>query len=81
VVFEYDDKIQELYAGNTTGQQYYPLKSARLHYFGGTSGHWGGMCTPLDPIDFMKRDWIPLQRMANQQTDTGSILYQGSKKG
>ena len=57
--FEYDDKVQELYAGKTTGQQYYPLKSARLHYFGGTSGHWGGMCTPLDPIDFLKRDWIP----------------------
>ncbi len=57
--FEYDDKVQDLYAGKTTGQQYYPLKSARLHYFGGTSGHWGGMCTPLDPIDFTKRDWIP----------------------
>ena len=57
--FEYEDKIQELYAGKTTGQPYYPLKSARLHYFGGTSGHWGGMCTPLDPIDFEQRDWVP----------------------
>lgn len=57
--FEYDDKVQELYAGKTTGQKYFPLKSARLHYFGGTTGHWAGMCTPFDPIDFQKRDWVP----------------------
>ena len=57
--FEYDEKVQELYAGKTTGQKYYPLKSARLHYFGGTTGHWAGMCSPLDPIDFKTRDWVP----------------------
>ena len=57
--FEYDDKVQELYAGKTTGQKYFPLKSARLHYFGGTTGHWAGMCSPFDPIDFKKRDWVP----------------------
>ena len=57
--FEYDDRVQDLYNGKTTGQPYYPLKSARLHYFGGTTGHWAGMCTTLDPIDFMKRDWVP----------------------
>src|SRR4029077_4031887 len=54
--FEYDDRIQELYRGRGTGQRYYPLKSARLHYFGGTSGHWGGLCSPFDPIAFQKRD-------------------------
>ncbi len=57
--FEYDDKIQELYNGKTTGQKYYPLKSARLHYFGGTTGHWAGMCAPFDEVDFKKRDWVP----------------------
>lgn len=57
--FEYDEKVQELYAGKTTGQKYFPLKSARLHYFGGTTGHWAGMCSPLDPVDFKKRDWVP----------------------
>ncbi len=57
--FEYDDQVQDLYAGETTGQKYYPLKSTRLHYFGGTTGHWGGMCAPYDPIDFVKRDWVP----------------------
>lgn len=57
--FEYDDKVQELYNGKTTGQKYYPLKSARLHYFGGTTGHWAGMCSPFDEIDFKKRNWVP----------------------
>ena len=56
--FEYDDQVQELYAGKTTGQRYYPLKSARLHYFGGTTGHWAGFCSPFDEIDFIKRDWV-----------------------
>ena len=29
--FEYDDRMQQLYRGKTTGQRYYPLESARLH--------------------------------------------------
>ncbi len=57
--FAYDEKVQELYAGKTTGQKYFPLKSARLHYFGGTTGHWAGMCSPFDPIDFKERNWVP----------------------
>ena len=32
---DYDDQVQDLYAGQVTGQKYYPLKSTRLHYFGG----------------------------------------------
>jgi len=57
--FEYDDKVQDLYAGKNTGQNYFPLKSSRLHYFGGTTGHWGGYCSTFDEIDFHKRDWVP----------------------
>ncbi len=57
--FEYDDKVQDLYAGKASGQRYYPWRSARLHYFGGTTGHWAGFCSVFDPIDFEKRDWVP----------------------
>jgi choline dehydrogenase-like flavoprotein len=57
--FSYEDEIQELYKGKNTGQPYYPLKSSRLHYFGGTTGHWGGMCATMDEIDFTVRDWVP----------------------
>jgi choline dehydrogenase-like flavoprotein len=56
--FEYDDKVQELYNGKLTGQPYYPMKASRLHYFGGSTGHWGGMCSTFDEIDFVKRDWV-----------------------
>jgi choline dehydrogenase-like flavoprotein len=56
--FSYDPEVQDLYAGKTTGQKYFPLKSVRLHYFGGTTGHWSGFCSTFDPIDFEKREWI-----------------------
>jgi choline dehydrogenase-like flavoprotein len=56
--FDYDERVQELYRGRGTGQKYYPLKSARLHYFGGTTGHWGGFCSIFEPVSFEKRDWI-----------------------
>ena len=56
--FEYDDKVQELYNGKLIGHPYYPMKSSRLHYFGGSTGHWGGMCSTFDDIDFRQRDWV-----------------------
>ncbi|MEP2936262.1 MAG: GMC family oxidoreductase [Gilvibacter sp.] len=57
--FKYDIQIQNLSKGKTTGQKYYPLKSSRLRYFGGTTGHWAGMCSPFDELDFKKRDYVP----------------------
>src|ERR1700742_376403 len=86
--FEYESQMQNLYKGKTTGQRYYPLESARLHYFGGTTGHWAGFCSPLDPIDFKMRDWVPhsgwpIKRedldpfyiRANQNLDLGPYEY------
>ena len=35
------------------------LLSSRLRYYGGSGNHWDGLCAPLDPVDFMQRDWIP----------------------
>lgn len=57
--FEYDQRVQKLYDGEIHGQQYFPLMSSRLHYFGGTSNHWGGLCSTLDEIDFTYREWVP----------------------
>lgn len=57
--FQYEDAMQELYAGKATGQRYFPLKVIRLHYFGGTTGHWAGFCSTFDEIDFVPRDWVP----------------------
>ncbi len=58
--FQLDLDTQNLYAGKSIGEPYQvPLEAARLHYFGGTTGHWAGWCATLDPIDFEKRHWVP----------------------
>jgi choline dehydrogenase-like flavoprotein len=57
--FTVEGQMQALYRGESLDRPYYPLQSATLHYFGGTTGHWAGFCSPFDPIDFEKRDWVP----------------------
>ena len=57
--FEYDARMQDLYRGENVGLPYFPLNAARLHYFGGTTGHWAGFCTTFDEIDFVARPWVP----------------------
>ncbi len=44
-----------LYSGESAGSSRYSLTTTRLRYFGGTSGHWGGWCRPLDAVDFAAR--------------------------
>jgi len=57
--FEFDQATQALYEGENTGRDYFPLNTTRLRFLGGSTNHWGGMCGPLDPLDFEARDWIP----------------------
>ena len=56
---QYEPAMQDLYRGEIVGLPYFPLHAARLHYFGGTTGHWAGWCATFDAIDFEKRDWVP----------------------
>ncbi|HEY8550753.1 MAG TPA: GMC family oxidoreductase [Vicinamibacterales bacterium] len=61
--FAPDARTQTLYEGPAQGtvlsspSDY--LAVSRLRYVGGTTNHWGGMCRPLDAIDFEKRPWVP----------------------
>ncbi len=57
--FDVEAQMQALYRGESVDRPYYPLQSATLHFFGGTTGHWAGFCSPFDPIDFEQRDWVP----------------------
>ncbi|MEX0600194.1 MAG: FAD-dependent oxidoreductase, partial [Rhodothermales bacterium] len=57
--FDVDADVQSLYRGDIVGERYFPLEAARLHFFGGTTNHWAGFCSILDPIDFEERDWVP----------------------
>ena len=56
---DYEPRTQDLYRGENVGLPYFPLQAARLHYFGGTTGHWAGFCTTFDEIDFVQRPWVP----------------------
>lgn len=77
--FAYDEQMQQLYAGKTTGQRYFPLKSIRLHQFGGTTGHWAGWCAEFDEIDFKKREWIPLSGWPITLNDVKSFYPRAQK--
>lgn len=55
----YSRSGQRLYAGSSSGLALPPPSSARLRYFGGSTNSWAGLCRPLDPLDFERRDWIP----------------------
>ena len=39
---KYEVDSQALYTGKNEGLTYFPLAVARLRYFGGSTGHWGG---------------------------------------
>jgi choline dehydrogenase-like flavoprotein len=52
-------RTQRLYRADNIGEPYFRLDSCRSRIFGGSGNLWGGMCRPLDPIDFEARDWIP----------------------
>jgi choline dehydrogenase-like flavoprotein len=55
----FESETNDLNVGGNIGLPYFPLEAARLRYFGGSTNHWGGVCRPLEPIDFEARNWIP----------------------
>jgi len=57
--FEVDSLNQALYGAEQVGVSTDPLHLNRLRVFGGTTGHWGGVCFPLDDLDFEVRSWVP----------------------
>lgn len=58
--FDYEADSQALYQGRPNGGiDYFPLETARLRQFGGTTNHWGALCRPFDEVDFQHRDWVP----------------------
>lgn len=67
---EFDSVTQKLYAGEKTGNvNYLELDGSRLRMLGGASNHWGGWTRPLDPSDFIKRDWLPFSGWPISHTD------------
>lgn len=77
--FEFDSETQSLNKGTNIGQKYYALSASRLRFFGGTTGHWGGYCTPLDPIDFEARPYVPNSGWPIGYDEFASFLPAASK--
>ncbi len=50
----YSEESQNYYKGEATKEFPKPIDLTRLRMFGGTMGHWGGTCRPLDEYDFAK---------------------------
>jgi choline dehydrogenase-like flavoprotein len=55
---DFDSATQDLYAGEIDG---FPeaLDVSRLRYFGGSTNHWTGASSFLEPIVMQKRPWVP----------------------
>jgi len=87
--YKREPRLQKLYQAASVGEHYYqPLDACRSRYFGGSTNCWGGICTPLDPIDFEERPWIrwsgwpiswsdlaPFLLRAHRVCSTGPFLY------
>jgi choline dehydrogenase-like flavoprotein len=58
--YEISIESQEIYEGENVGLDYFPLDTARLRFFGGSSNHWGGWCRELDAVDFVVKPHHPL---------------------
>lgn len=57
---EWEEETQALYDGSSKGTvPPRDLEESRMRYYGGTVNIWGGSCTPLNPLDFEKRPWVP----------------------
>jgi choline dehydrogenase-like flavoprotein len=70
----YSPDSQAFYQGVVTGQDYFDLDITRLRQLGGSSGHWGGWCRPLDAIDFEAKPWAPTTGWPIAKTDLDPYL-------
>lgn len=57
---DYEIASQDFYIGAAIGEPYFELDAARLRMFGGTMGHWGGACRPLEAWDFEEKAAYPV---------------------
>jgi len=78
--FDFDDKIQSLYGGKSTGLSMTGVSGGcRLRYFGGTTNHWAGYCSPLDELDFKERAWVPGSGWPIQKSELEPYYTEASK--
>jgi len=78
--FDFEDDIQALYDGESTGLSMTGVKGGcRLRYFGGSTNHWAGYCSPLDELDFKTRSWVPDSGWPFQKSELSQYYTEASK--
>ena len=70
---KYNHTSQKSYKGEIVGDSIGNLTHNRLRQFGGTSGHWGGWCRPLEEYDFKNWD-IKAKDLKDYSDKTCKIL-------
>ena len=56
---QYTPEAQQLYEAAKKADDYPDPSFSRLRFLGGATNHWANNTSPLDPIDFERRDWVP----------------------
>ncbi len=67
--FDFDPDVQDIYRGVSVGLPYADLDTSRLRFFGGTTNHWAGYCSPIWAASFDKQPWVPYSGWPIGQTD------------
>jgi choline dehydrogenase-like flavoprotein len=57
---EWSEESQDVAAGESVGLAYPDLDVARVRCFGGSSGHWNGLCRAFEAADMLPRPQNPL---------------------
>ena len=70
----YSEESQNNYTGGSTEEFPRPIEETRLRMFGGTMGHWGGTCRPLDSYDFSR--WPIKKENLNSYLDEATKLLE-----
>lgn len=66
---ELTQQSMDLNHGENVGLPYFPLATARMRFFGGTTNHWGGNCRLFHADDFERHEWIPFSGWPIRKTD------------
>jgi hypothetical protein len=70
---DYSETSQENYQSNVIGDSISDLRYSRLRQLGGTSGHWGGWCKPIE--DWNLTNWpININDINSYSTEASDIL-------
>ena len=78
---KYDHQSQQFYEGIVIGDSITNLKHSRLRQLGGTSGHWGGWCKPMDRynIESWGLDYNEISEYSDETCDILSLKNNFSK--